>query len=86
MRLDPFSPTRQVKVIFDGAHTKGFFTNTQGKHQMLSNGNLLIVEYTGGRVLESDSSGKVVWEYVNKYDDEAGRQVVRRNTLPARLP
>jgi hypothetical protein len=46
--------------------------------QQLPNGNVLITESTGGRVLEvtHEQPAKVVWEYVNALGElEGGRRV-----------
>ena len=48
-----------------------FFTNTQGKHQHLPNGNWLVTEYYGGRVFEASPDGEIVWEFVNGYDERS---------------
>lgn len=83
LRFDPFSPTHEVSVWYDDDETPGFFTNTQGKHQVLSNGNTLIAEYWGGRVLEVTPDGRIVWEFVNKYDDEAVAKISGAVRYPA---
>lgn len=70
LRIDPLSPLRTVDVWYDDAVTPGFFTNTQGKHQILPSGNTLIAEYWGGRAFEVNPDGEVVWEYVNRYDEQ----------------
>ena len=42
----------------------------RGEHELLDDGGMLITEFDGGRVLQVDADGRVVWEYVNAYDDE----------------
>jgi hypothetical protein len=51
------------------------FTSIRGKHQILPNGNILMVEFAAGRILEVDASGELVWEYVNRYDAETVAEV-----------
>ncbi len=70
LSLTPHAPLKSIKTLFGREQDSHFFTNTQGKHQVLSNGNVLIVEYYGGRAFEFDRSGRIVWQYVNGYDDE----------------
>jgi len=41
-----------------------------GKNQMLPNGNVLVIEPEGGRVFEVTSDSKIVWEYMNRWDDK----------------
>jgi hypothetical protein len=43
----------------------GFFTKRAGAQQRLPNGNTLITESEGARVIEVTRRGEVVWEYVN---------------------
>ena len=46
-----------------------FYTEIGGKHQILPNGNILISEFTAGRVFEVTSVGEIVWSYINRYDE-----------------
>lgn len=48
------------------------FTEWRGKHQYLdyADGNLLVTESNSGRVFEVDDRKEVVWEYINRYDDD----------------
>ena len=45
-------------------------TNIRGKHQFLSGGRLLITEHEGGRVFEVNKEGRIIWEYINRYDSD----------------
>jgi hypothetical protein len=47
-----------------------FYTRIMGTHQTLENHNLLITESMQGRVFEVNEQGKVVWEYVQPFNDE----------------
>ena len=49
---------------------QNMFSNIRGKHQVLNNGNILITEFTGGRAFEVNSSGDIVWEFVNRFDED----------------
>ena len=31
---------------------------------------LLVTEFDGGRVFEANARGKIVWEYINRYDED----------------
>jgi hypothetical protein len=65
--IDP--STRDVREAFPPNEANHFFTPTRGRHQNLNNGNTLLVETSGGRVLEVDAGGRPVWSYINSYDD-----------------
>jgi hypothetical protein len=58
-----------VDVRFEGTVEQPFFTDVMGKHQNLSNGNSLLVESVGGRVIEVDAARRVVWRYTNLIRD-----------------
>lgn len=70
LSMRPHSPDRRVRVLYGENAGQAFFTNTQGKHQILENGNMLIADYFGGRAFEVNTQGATVWQYVNHYDDE----------------
>lgn len=64
MAVDP--ETGETEEIFgDGA----LLSVIRGQHELLDDGGILIAEFDGGRVLEVDASGEIVWEYVNRYDE-----------------
>jgi hypothetical protein len=56
--------------------------------QQLPNGNILITESLGGRVLEvtRDQPGRIVWEYVNALGEIDGRARVGLITHAERFP
>jgi hypothetical protein len=68
MTIDPV--TEEFEVVYKGSTAAPFYSAIRGKHQTLDNGNILIVESMRGRVFEVDPEGEIVWQYVNRYDDE----------------
>lgn len=64
------APTREAHTVYQGTEDSPFFSKYGGKHQWLSNGNLLISSSEEGRVFEVDPEGEIVWQYVNYVDDE----------------
>ena len=69
LKIDPV--TRRVATIIDGNGVEHFYTAFRGKHQVLSNGNLLLAETDRGRAFEVTPDGDVVWEYISKYDENS---------------
>jgi hypothetical protein len=57
--------TDSVSIRFPTDHSDPFYTDVRGKHQHLSNGNLLLTEAQAGRVAEVDPEGRTVWEWVH---------------------
>lgn len=53
-----------IEVFFPTSHSDAFYTDVRGKWQMLDNGNMLLAETQTGRVVEVDSTGRTVWEWV----------------------
>ncbi len=66
--IDP--ATGETQTIFGGRKDQHFFTNQRGLHQMLSDGSMLITEANAGRAFQVDRAGRMVWQYVNRYDDK----------------
>jgi hypothetical protein len=62
--------TGEIRVLYGGTPGQEMYTAILGKHQVLPNGNILITESEGGRILEVTEQGDVVWELINRHDDE----------------
>lgn len=58
------------EIYYQGTPAESFYSNFQGKHQWLPNGNLLIAESVKGRGFEVSPEGEIVWEYFNLVGDE----------------
>lgn len=78
--LDP--GTGAVQRLYGGRPEQEMYTDIQGKHQMLPNGNLLITQAQAGRVLEVTEPGEIVWELINRYDDERVAVVTEATRYP----
>ena len=55
---------------FPDGTAETFYTKIMGAHQHLDNGNLLITELMQGRVFEVNALNKIVWEYIQPFNDE----------------
>lgn len=66
--VDP--ATGDTEVVFGESPGQEMLSVVRGEHELLDDGGMLITEFDGGRVLQVDADGQVVWEYVNAYDDE----------------
>lgn len=78
--VDPESGA--VTTRYGGTDQQPMYTHLRGAHQYLENGNILITEDGGGRVFEITPDDEIVWEYVNRYDEES----VARVSLALRYP
>lgn len=57
--------TYTTEVQYPTGPDQPFYTPNGGKWQFLDNGNMLLTEAAAGRVLEVDSTGQTVWEWVH---------------------
>ena len=72
--------TNQIEWEYRGSPPLSFFSTGISSAQRLANGNTLITESSGGRILEVTPDGETVWEFINPArGQKAGRS-------PARLP
>jgi len=58
-----------------------FYSNLISGAQRLKNGNTLICEGHGGRILEVTPEKEIVWEYISPYDDGRTPQAVSPNAV-----
>jgi len=69
LSLDP--RTGATEVLYGRRPNQKLFTKFRGKHQVLPNGNRLITESHAGRVFEIDPQGNIVWEFINRFDEDS---------------
>jgi len=69
LEVDP--KTRETDVIYKGSKDRPFFTAEMGQQQLLQNGNILITSSEQGRAFEVDRNGTIVWEFVNRYNEDS---------------
>lgn len=63
VEVDP--ETGGIVWSYDGPESRPLGSAIRSAQQLLPNGNLLITESDGGRLLEVTRDGETVWEYVN---------------------
>lgn len=66
VELDP--STRAFALLYPKVPEQRFFTDIMGAHQLLPNGNRLVIESRRGRAFEIAPDGGTVWELVQPYD------------------
>jgi hypothetical protein len=81
LEVDP--ATREERVLFGGTSGQELLTVIRGKVELTPRGGLLITEFEGGRVIETDAHGKVVWEYVRHYDADTVAEITEARLYPA---
>jgi hypothetical protein len=65
-RIIEFDPsTTEIVWQYAGTAEEPFESDLRASQERLANGNTLITEETGGRLLEVTADGEIVWEFVN---------------------
>jgi hypothetical protein len=80
VEIDPAS--NEHRIIYGDGHGQSMFSILRGKHERTPNGGLLITEFEGGRVFETDAAGRVVWEYINRYSSTEVAEVTEARLYP----
>ena len=80
--IDPV--TDEIRELYPGKkQTTPFYTQRAGMHQLLNNGNRLIIEAQAARVFEVSPGNEVVWEWIAQpFDDEYVAEVFEGTRYP----
>jgi Arylsulfotransferase (ASST) len=81
IEIDPES--NEAEVIYGTADGQEMLTVVRGKVELTVGGGLLITEFEGGRVFETDGHGAVVWEYINRYNEKEVAEITEARVYPA---
>jgi len=81
IEIDPV--TGQYRTVYGEGDNQKLFTLIRGKHEFMSHGGLLITEFEGGRLLETNSSGQIIWEYINRYNEDEIAELTEARIYPA---
>jgi hypothetical protein len=83
-RIIEWNPkTQEIVWEYGGTRERPLHSGHRGSQQPLPNGNVLITETTGGRILEVTRSGEIVWEYINQVNDDLVGGVMRAQRFDA---
>ncbi|MCH8202768.1 MAG: hypothetical protein IH996_06660 [Proteobacteria bacterium] len=66
LEIDPSNGKH--KILYGDKFGESLFSTTRGKVELTRDEGLLITEPDGGRVLEVDAAGRMIWEYINRYN------------------
>jgi len=66
--------TSEYRVVFGSRESQPLLSVIRGKVERTARG-VLVAEFEGGRVFEADAGSRVIWEYVNRYDDDEVAEV-----------
>lgn len=72
----------EVKTLFEGTEEVPYYTWRRGKHQILPDGNILLTEAEGGRVLEVTPEGEQIWERHFPWDEDHNVIITEARFVP----
>jgi hypothetical protein len=81
VEIDPVSD--EHRVIYGGVSGQEMLSIIRGKHELTRNGGLLVTEFEGGRVFETDATGRIIWEYINRYDSDEVAEITEARIYSA---
>lgn len=80
MEIDPSS--EEHRIIYGGVRGQEMLSIIRGKLELRPNGGLLVTEFEGGRVFETDMAGRIIWEYINRYDSDEVAEITEARIYP----
>lgn len=80
MEIEPVSRKVEIKV---GARNIPFSSVIRGKVEVRPDGGFLVTEFQNGRVFEANRDGALVWEYINRYDDDRVAELTEASSYPS---
>ena len=80
VEIDPVSRTSEV--IYGNGEDQQFLSVIRGKHELMPGGGLLVTEFEGGRVFETDQAGNLIWEYINRFSAEEVAEITEARAYP----
>ena len=80
IELDPVID--KFRVIYGEKPGQKMLSIIRGKHNYSADGDLLITEFEGGRVFEVDKDGNIIWQYINRYDEDEVAEITEARIYP----
>lgn len=81
VEIDP--ATGRSRVVYGGRADQKMYAAIRGKHQSLPGGRILITEPQGGRAFEVNAQGKIIWQYINRYNADKVAMITEAHAYPA---
>ena len=74
--------TDESVTVYGNRPGQEFLSVFRGDHQRLANGNTFVSENEAGRLFEVDPEGRMVWQYINRYDDQTELEMTDALVIP----
>lgn len=78
--VDPATGT--TNVLFEETGNHPMSSILRGKHDLTEDGNFFITDFEGGRVLEVDAQGRIIWAFINRYNENKVAEVTEARLYP----
>lgn len=78
--VDPV--TGETEVRFGERPGQEMLSVIRGQHELLPDDGMIITEFDAGRVLEVNGANEIIWEYVNRFDDEFVGEITNADVFP----
>jgi hypothetical protein len=75
--------TGETRVLYGGRKDQELLSVIRGKVELTRGGGLLITEFEGGRVFETNKDGQVIWEYIDRYSANEVAEISAAHLYPA---
>ena len=80
MEVNP--ATGERRIIYGSKKGQELLSVIRGKVELTPHDGVLITEFEGGRVFETDAAGNVIWEYINRYNSEEVAEIIEARIYP----
>jgi hypothetical protein len=74
--------TDKFHIVYGQKPGQEMLSVIRGKHELTKKGGLFITEFEGGRVFETDKDGNIIWEYINRYDEDEVTEISEARVYP----
>jgi len=81
IKVDP--STGQSEIIYGQQKGEEFYSVVRGKFEPVDGGGLLITEFEAGRIFETNADREIVWEYINRYDEDEVLELTEARIYPS---
>jgi hypothetical protein len=80
VEIDPVSDDYQI--IYGSKKGQEMLSVIRGKLELTPRGGLLVTEFEGGRVFETNAAGDLIWEYINRFSSEEVAEITEARLYP----
>ena len=70
------------RVLYGGRKGQELFSILRGKVEATPTKGLLVTEFEGGRVFQTNAAGRIVWEYINRFDSSRVAEITEARVYP----